>query len=128
MATPTSRPLAGYRFLIVEDEMLQAVVMQDMLADLGGTVVDVAHSYDRARTLVDHATFDCALLDINLGGALSYQIAEILKARGVPFIVCTAYGDVVSVHPTVGRALRLTKPIESADLRDAVLELLHPAS
>jgi DNA-binding NtrC family response regulator len=129
MLAPSEGPLAGYRFLIIEDDMMQACHLRDMLVELGGTVEELVLSYQRARNEVDKAMFDCALLDINLGGTLSFHIAEVLQYRGIPFIVCTAYGDeAVDVHPSVRGVPRLSKPVAADDLRDAVLRLLAPAS
>jgi DNA-binding response OmpR family regulator len=128
MLASNDRPLAGYHFPVIEDELMQACLLRDMLVEMGGSVAEIACSYEQARRELDQTTFDCALLDINLGGTLSFHIAEVLQYRGVPFIVCTAYGDAaVDVHPGVRGVPRLAKPIESGELRDTALSLLAPA-
>ena len=121
---PSSAPLSGYRFLIIEDEVLQATHLAEMLGELGGSVSKAVHGYEQARKAVDEVAFDCAILDINLSGTLAFHIADILRDRGIPFVICTAYADAVDVHPGAWGAPRLDKPVQLADLQEAVLEAL----
>jgi CheY-like chemotaxis protein len=122
--TQSIGPLAGYRFLIVEDEVMQAAYVGEMLTELGGTVSKTIHDYQQARRAVDETAFDCAILDINLGGMLSFSIVDALRQRGIPFVICTAYADAVDVHPGAWAAPRLDKPVELLALQEAVLEAL----
>jgi CheY-like chemotaxis protein len=115
-------PLSGHRFLIIEDEVMQALQLADMLAELGGTVTKTAYSADEAGSTVDDVPFDCALVDINLGGTLSFSIVDDLRRKGIPFVICTAYADAVDVHPGAWAAPRLDKPINLPALQEAVLE------
>jgi DNA-binding NtrC family response regulator len=85
--------LVGKRVLLVEDEFLIAAMVQDMLADLGAVVVGPAHRLADARSLAEESDLDIAIIDVNLGGERSDPIAEILAARGIPFILATGYGD-----------------------------------
>jgi DNA-binding response OmpR family regulator len=78
------QPLAGYKFLVIEDEMLQAWRVGDMLSMLGGTVGKIAFSYDQGMSALDDARWDCAVLDINLRGEPVFPIVAMLKQRGVP--------------------------------------------
>jgi CheY-like chemotaxis protein len=129
MCKPDHERLTGRRFLIIEDEIFQAGHIAQMLVELGGAVERIAVTHEQARQAAHNTTADCALLDINLGGTLSYQIAEILQFRGIPFIVCTAYADeAVDVLAAVRDAPRLAKPLEIMGLKDAVLDLLEPGS
>jgi DNA-binding response OmpR family regulator len=121
---PNSGSLSGFRFLIVEDEVLQAACLADMLVALGGTVSETAYGYDQARRSVDEVVFDCAILDINLGGVLSFPIIDRLCERSIPFVICTAYGAATDVHPGAWAAPRLDKPLQLPELREAVLEAL----
>jgi hypothetical protein len=34
-----------------------------------------------------------AILDLNLGGVLTYPVVDVLAERGVPFIFATGYGS-----------------------------------
>ena len=103
------------RALLVEDEPLVALMIEDMLADLG---IDVALS---ASTLADalaatEADFDFALLDINLKGERSFPAAEALRRRGKPFTFVTGYGT-LGTYGTDFDVVVLQKPFTIADLR-----------
>ncbi len=85
--------LEGLRILVVEDDLLVAEVLTDMLLDAGAEVVGPFGWVDDAVAAVkagDH-TLDSAVLDINLHGDKSYPIADELKARNVPFVFVTGY-------------------------------------
>lgn len=84
--------LAGLRVLAVEDEPVVAMALEDMLADLGCTVVGPALRLEEALRLVDETEFDAAILDVNLGSATSYPVAAALRRRGIPFAFATGYG------------------------------------
>ncbi len=85
--TPSAR-----RVLIVEDEVLIAMMLQDMVADAGLEVEGVANSLAAGIDLANRADFDLAILDVNLNGEEVYPVAEILQKRGIPFIFSTGYG------------------------------------
>jgi CheY-like chemotaxis protein len=88
-----SQVLAGKRVLIVEDELLVALLIEDVLVDLGcstlGPCGSVATALDAART----EPFDLAVLDVNLGGEMVYPVAEVLAQRHIPFLFLSGYGD-----------------------------------
>jgi CheY-like chemotaxis protein len=83
--------LDGRRVLLVEDESMVAMLAEDMLLDLGCDVV-VAMRLDRAVALARTERFDLAVLDVNLGDARSYPIADVLFENGTPFLFATGYG------------------------------------
>jgi CheY-like chemotaxis protein len=85
--------LKGMRVFVVEDESLLALLLEDMLAELGCAVVGSASTVSEAIDAVRQRTFDVAILDIKLGAEKSFPVAEVLAARGVPFVFATGYGD-----------------------------------
>lgn len=117
-------PLAGYRFLIVEDEILQAQRVGDMLVEMGGTVAKITYGFEQARAAMSDTDFDCAILDINLSGTLSFRLAETLKREKIPFVFCTAYAEAADVYPDASNTPRIDKPVRPTDLRDALLSVL----
>ena len=120
-----ARPFAGYKFLIIEDEMIQAWRIGDMLAMLGGTVGKIAFSYDQGIAAVTDTNWDCAIVDINLNGKPAFPLVAILEQAGTPFVFCSAYSDVlVDVHPEFASAVRVSKPVTIEKLRDAMLIVL----
>ena len=85
--------LSGRRILVVEDEMLVLMNIEMALGDLGCTAISVAATISDALALLDGASFDAALLDVNLQGERSYPVADALAGRGIPFAFSTGYGD-----------------------------------
>lgn len=118
--------LAGKRILVVEDEAMVAMLIEDMLTELGCAVVGPAMRLDHALQLAKTEAVDAAILDINLGGTRSDPVAEILERRLVPMLFVTGYGQ--AGRP--GRNDRvLQKPYRQAELCDALRALLvRPSS
>lgn len=115
--------LAGRRILVVEDEALVAMLLEDMLADLGCEVVGPAMRLDEGLELAQANGLDAAILDINLGGERSYPIADLLDTRQVPTLFVTGYGH----SGRCGKADRvLQKPYQAPQLRAALDEMLSP--
>jgi CheY-like chemotaxis protein len=63
------RRASGLRVLLVEDENLVALLLEDMLAELGHTVVGPVGRLDKALETVQGGAFDVAILDVNINGA-----------------------------------------------------------
>jgi CheY-like chemotaxis protein len=116
-------PNGPLRVLLVEDEPLVAMLLQDMIEELGGTVAGafprLAPALDFARTQA--GAFDVAILDMNLGGERSEPLAEHLDAAGAPFIFSTGYGGGAERWPN---APVLAKPYEISQLQDALNAVL----
>ena len=67
--------------------------MVQLLLDVIGKGAAQSWQMDnRGKTMVEDK-FDFGLLDVNLGAETSAAIAAALKARGVPFVFATGYGD-----------------------------------
>lgn len=77
---------------LVEDEALIRMMVVDMLEELGHDVVAEAGSIEAAEPLARTAVFDLGVFDINVGGVIITPIAEIVEARGLPFIFASGYG------------------------------------
>lgn len=82
----------GARVLLVEDEGLVALMIEDMLDELGFKVVASAAHVTKACELASAASFDLGLLDVNLAGEFVFPVARILRARKIPFLFSTGYG------------------------------------
>ena len=118
-------PFSGRRVLLVEDEMIVAWLLEDMLADLGCAVIGPAASVDQALAMIDAEAIDVALLDVNLNGQMSYPVADALAARGVPFAFSTGY-DKDSLLERYRNVPALQKPFHSSELTDMLAALLGP--
>lgn len=115
-----STPLQGLRIFIVEDEAPVAMLIEDMLEDLGCHVVASAASVAEALDLADRGGFDFALLDINVNGERIDPVVLALQSRQIPFLFASGYGtaglrDGWQTFPIVQKPFRLDA------LRDAIL-------
>ena len=113
---------SGLRVLIVEDEMLVALLAEAFISDLGHYPVGPAFCLDEALELARHETLDAAMLDMNLGDAKSFPVADLLRARGVPFFFATGYG-VEAVRSLYGEAPAIAKPYSMSDIRSALSDV-----
>lgn len=105
--------LAGRRVLLVEDEAMIALLLEDMLGDLGCEVVGPAYALAPAMALAaGEAPIDAAILDINLAGLPAFEVADALRAKGVPIVFSSGYGEtglreVDRGDPVLGKPFRL---------------------
>ena len=116
--------LLARRVLIVEDEMLIAMMLQDMIADAGLEVEGVANSLNAGIDLANRADFDLAILDVNLNGEEVYPVAEILQRRGIPFIFSSGYGA-GGIRSEFGGVPQVIKPYQHNMLMAAVKAALE---
>jgi CheY-like chemotaxis protein len=112
MPTTTTTTLEGRRVLLVEDEAMIAMLLQDMLGDLGCEVIGPAYAVAPALELAaGDAPIDVAILDVNLAGRPVYEVADALRARQVPMVFSTGYGraglrEVDRDVPVLGKPFR----------------------
>lgn len=111
--------LSGRRVLVVEDEMLVAMLIEEVLADLGCQVVGPFCNLRDALKAAREQVFDMAVLDVNLRGERVYPVAEVLETRRIPFVLLSGYGQdaVPAAHPG-WRAC--SKPFHATDLTRAL--------
>jgi CheY-like chemotaxis protein len=114
----------GLRVLVIEDEMTIALMIEDMLADLGHEVVDLPMRLPLALEAVGRGGFDLAILDVNLDGETSYPVAELLRQRGVPFVFATGYGA-SGLTPEFRDQPVLQKPFLRDELERALAAIRH---
>ena len=122
-----SQDTASRRVLLVEDEAMIAMLVEDMLEDLGHELVKVATRLEEALAAVRNEAVDLAILDLNLGGVLTYPVADALARRGIPFIFATGYGSGGLKEPYAGRAT-LQKPFDQKSLEQAITAILGRGS
>jgi CheY-like chemotaxis protein len=84
--------MEGISVFLVEDEALIRMMIVDMLEELGHRVVAEAGSIQSAEPLARTSAFDLGVFDINIGGLAISLIAEIVTARGLPFVFVSGYG------------------------------------
>ena len=112
------------KILIVEDELIIAEDMREMLEDLGYEVVGATGDVDEAKRILTATNPDLVMLDITLGTeqlglSLALDITESFK---IPFIFCTSHADPATIrkatvlHPSG----YLIKPFSRDDLYSAI--------
>lgn len=112
------------RILIVEDELLIAMLVEQMVEDLGYAVVGPAMTVDEALSLIDRENVDCAVLDMNLGhGVSSIPVANALRAKNIPFLFASGYGSKGTAE-NLSAAPVLNKPFLTHDLEKALHSIL----
>lgn len=116
-----------WRILLVEDEMLVAMLLEDMLIEAGHSIVGPLARVDQAVEAARHEQIDLAILDVNVGGEEIYPVAEALAARDVPFAFATGYGAHGLRAPWQDRPT-LQKPFHRSDLFRMVAELASSCS
>jgi CheY-like chemotaxis protein len=115
---------AACRVLLVEDEFLIAMLVEDMLAEFGHALAATAGDLAAALVLArGGCVFDVALLDLMLRGVASYPVADVLRARGIPFAFVTGRaGD--DIDPGYAAVPILRKPFRRDDLAATIAALL----
>lgn len=111
--------------LIVEDEMLIALDIEQMLIELGHTIVAVCSRLPAALVAAEGDEVDFAVLDINVAGVPSFPVAEVLRSRSVPFLFLSGYGA-RGLIAGFTNDLVLSKPFTKNDLELMVLSALAP--
>jgi CheY-like chemotaxis protein len=115
------------RVLIVEDEMTIALLLEEMVEDLGHEVAGLAMRLPQAEDLARTRALDLAILDVNLDGHMSYPVAEILDQRGVPYLFATGYGA-TGIEPRFRDGTIIKKPYSLDDVRQAIENCVRPPS
>tara|TARA_Y100000815_G_C13265619_1_gene470990 strand:- start:488 stop:859 length:372 start_codon:yes stop_codon:yes gene_type:complete len=78
--------------LVVEDEGMVAMLIEEMLEDLGCVVVDSVARLAKASSVARTIDVDLAMLDVNIAGQLVFPVAAILRDRNIPILFSTGYG------------------------------------
>ena len=106
------------RALIIEDECLIAWLVEDMLAELGVTLVEFASSEADAVALAERNCPDLVIADSHLAQGSGAAAARAICAdKPVPTIFVTA--DAASVTGIIPGAAILDKPLTRKELAEA---------
>lgn len=107
------------RILVVEDDSLIAMMLEDMLSELGYEVSGIAPGLDDALDLAAVLNFDAAILDVSLAGRSSLPVAKFLDEKSKPYIFATGYGALPEGMEGSGRRV-LNKPYQLHQLETAL--------
>ena len=112
---------APLRVLIVEDEAIVAMMLEDMVSELGHEVAGVVGRLDQALTSANTLDIGLAIVDLNLNGERTYPVAGILSDRGVPFIFATGDGP-EGLSEQWRNTPVLRKPFQMEELERAIAD------
>lgn len=115
------RALRGMRVLIVDDELLVAMETRAAVADHGVKVIGPVPRVRPALEIIENEPLDGAVLDINLRGVTSFEVADALADRNIPFVFMTGYSRGI-LPPRFKGCVTLSKPLAHAELAAAMLD------
>ena len=95
------------------------MTIEDMLLELGHTVIGIASSLKTALSLAEEGTFDFATLDLSLCRKFSYPVADVFIRREIPFVFATSHPS-TEIEEAYRRAPALQKPFEPSALQNAI--------
>jgi DNA-binding NarL/FixJ family response regulator len=111
--------LNGRRVLLLEDEMLVSLLIEDVLDSQDCIIVGPFSQVAEAVLAAQTEAIDAAILDMNIGGVMSFPVAEALQARKIPFFFLSGYGQIAMPgdHP---EWRVYSKPFTNAELVKAL--------
>ena len=114
--------MSARKILLIEDEPMIAMLLEDFLDMFDYDSIGPAETVESACALVEAGGFDAAIMDINLNGETAWVVADMLKARAIPFAISsgTSDSDIPQAHKN---APLLTKPYMMADV-ETILDRL----
>jgi CheY-like chemotaxis protein len=116
--------LRDRRILVVEDEYLIAMNLQDGLENVGSVVLGPVPSVEKAiKKIESEPHIDAAVVDVNLGGALAYPVADMLAARKIPFVFTSGYED-TALRSRYSGVKNCPKPYLFQAIEEALVEAM----
>jgi len=120
----------NYHLLLVEDDTIIAAVISGLLEQQGHSIFHVANGLAALAELA-HASFDAALLDLDLPGVDGFQIARLIRQREhdgqrMPIIAVTARSgseDELRAQ-AAGMDGFLRKPLSGEQLAEALAKVI----
>lgn len=120
--------MTARRFLILEDSLIIAMEAEEILRDIGAETVDIAANLEQATAAIERDDYDCAILDVNLGQAMSFGFARMLVERGIPFGFVSGYSDTQDFPADLQQVPLLVKPFNEGAMLDFVRKLFPTQS
>lgn len=109
--------------LIVEDEWLIAESYAKSLRSGGHEVIGPFPTAEKAISALREEDADVALLDMDLFGEMSFQLAERLQDREIPFIFVSGHSR-KELPASLKDKRVLSKPVTSTDLLNEVRNMV----
>jgi len=114
------------RIMILEDDLLNAFLIEDTLKLAGHEIVGPAKTVAQALGLLEKGAIDAAILDLQINDELSYEVGRKLDQLQIPWAITTAHPPSF-VGPQFSHVAFLSKPFSVAALLDLTEKLLAKA-
>ena len=109
--------------LLLEDQALIALDVEELLEQVGFTAIHICSLCSEAADWLEKHTPVLAVIETRLRDGQADEIAAVLAARGIPYIVHSRQRDRPDQHPLMNTRRRwITKPCDPQDFIDAVRE------
>jgi DNA-binding response OmpR family regulator len=116
------RPLIGVRLLLVEDDLLVAMELEEIMSRLGAQVIGPFSCIADALDALRREVVTGAVLDIQLDGETTLCVADVLLKRGDPILFVT--GTAPEAIPQRYRDLpRVTKPFDLTEFESSAISI-----
>ncbi|MCB2075299.1 MAG: response regulator [Novosphingobium sp.] len=117
---------AATEVLIIEDEPLIAMQLEEIVADLGHTVVGTAATHSQAVEIFSRSPAGLVLADIQLADGSSgiEAVEELLSFGDVPVIFISAYPERLLTGERPEPTYLVTKPFREETVRAAIGQAL----
>ena len=108
--------LSGWQVLVVENDQMNAMLLEMQLQQAGASVIGTASHVEQAVQLVKERRPQAVVLDYRLGdGQTSEPVAKLLTALRIPFVLATGVNS-EQVPPAFEAGSLLIKPYLAEDL------------
>ena len=107
--------------LIVEDEMIVALLMEDLVRELGVNEVYICPDATSAIETVVTRSIDLAILDMQVRDGTTTSVADLLAEKGIPFVFSSG-SDVGALPERHAARPMLSKPFLDDDLKLLILD------
>jgi DNA-binding response OmpR family regulator len=119
----TNEPTVVGRALVIEDDVLIAMDLADMLNQIGFSNVDTARDLTEADRFAANTTLRFVIADLQLGDETATPALQRYALRGVPVVVATGAPDAIDVCKTLPRCALLEKPYTRQSVETALRSL-----
>lgn len=109
--------------LVLEDEAIVAMDIAAELEEAGWRVIGPAGTIAEADRLIEAELPDVAVLDVNLAGSRSFDLAARLRDRGCPVMFLTGYAEgAIPAH--LSDIPVFSKPVDAVLLKRQLAEFV----
>ena len=114
-------PFSELSVVLLEDEYLIALDAEQNLEVLGVKRVRVVNTLAGAAAIAEAGDVDVAILDLNINGEMSFEVAEMFRKKGIPIVFASGYELRDRFDADLeGAAVHLRKPYTAESLKDAL--------